>query len=47
VSDAPLLAVHNATRRFGAVTALDGVSLQLDAGEVLACWATTGPGSRR
>jgi ABC-type sugar transport system ATPase subunit len=44
VSDAPLLAVHNATRRFGAVTALDDVSLQLDAGEVLALLGDNGAG---
>jgi ABC-type sugar transport system ATPase subunit len=44
VTDAPLLAVHNATRRFGAVTALDDVSLQLDAGEVLALLGDNGAG---
>jgi D-xylose transport system ATP-binding protein len=44
VSDAPLLAVHNATRRFGAVTALDDVSLQLGAGEVLALLGDNGAG---
>jgi D-xylose transport system ATP-binding protein len=44
VSDAALLAVHNATRRFGAVTALDDVSLQLDAGEVLALLGDNGAG---
>jgi ribose transport system ATP-binding protein len=44
VSDAPLLAVHNATRRFGAVTALDDVSLHLDAGEVLALLGDNGAG---
>ena len=44
MSDAPLLAVHNATRRFGAVTALDDVSLQLDAGEVLALLGDNGAG---
>ena len=44
MSDAPLLAVHNATRRFGAVTALDDVSLTLDAGEVLAVLGDNGAG---
>jgi D-xylose transport system ATP-binding protein len=44
VSDRPLLAVHNATRRFGAVTALDDVSLTLDAGEVLALLGDNGAG---
>jgi D-xylose transport system ATP-binding protein len=44
VSDAALLAVHNATRRFGAVTALDDVSLQLGAGEVLALLGDNGAG---
>jgi D-xylose transport system ATP-binding protein len=44
VSYRPLLAVHNATRRFGAVTALDDVSLTLDAGEVLALLGDNGAG---
>jgi D-xylose transport system ATP-binding protein len=44
MSDAPLLAVHNATRRFGAVTALDDVSLTLDAGEVVALLGDNGAG---
>lgn len=44
MSDRPLLAVHNATRRFGAVTALDDVSLTLDAGEVLALLGDNGAG---
>jgi D-xylose transport system ATP-binding protein len=44
MTDAPLLAVHNATRRFGAVTALDDVSLELEAGEVLALLGDNGAG---
>jgi ribose transport system ATP-binding protein len=40
----PLLAVRNATRRFGAVTALDDVSLELQAGEVLALLGDNGAG---
>ena len=44
MTDAPLLAVHNAPRRFGAVTALDDVSLQLAAGEVLALLGDNGAG---
>ena len=44
MTDRPLLAVHNATRRFGAVTALDDVSLTLDAGEVLALLGDNGAG---
>jgi D-xylose transport system ATP-binding protein len=44
VSAAPLLAVRNATRRFGAVTALDDVSLQLVAGEVVALLGDNGAG---
>jgi D-xylose transport system ATP-binding protein len=44
VSDAPLLAVRHATRRFGAVTALDDVSLEVAAGEVLALLGDNGAG---
>jgi D-xylose transport system ATP-binding protein len=44
VSDAPLLAVRNATRRFGAVTALDDVSLEVAAGEVVALLGDNGAG---
>jgi D-xylose transport system ATP-binding protein len=44
MSEAPLLAVRNATRRFGAVTALDDVSLELDAGEVVALLGDNGAG---
>ena len=44
MSGAPLLAVRHATRRFGAVTALDDVSLEVAAGEVLALLGDNGAG---
>ena len=44
MSGAPLLAVRNATRRFGAVTALDDVSLEVAAGEVVALLGDNGAG---
>ena len=44
MSAAPLLAVRNATRRFGAVTALDDVSLDVAAGEVVALLGDNGAG---
>lgn len=40
----PLLQVRDAVKRFGAVTALDGVSLELAAGEVLALLGDNGAG---
>ena len=40
----PALAVHHATRRFGAVLALDDVSLEVRAGEVLALLGDNGAG---
>jgi D-xylose transport system ATP-binding protein len=44
VSDSPLLAVRSATRRFGAVTALEDVSLDVAAGEVVAVLGDNGAG---
>jgi ABC-type sugar transport system ATPase subunit len=40
----PLLGVRGATKRFGAVLALDGVDLELQAGEVLALLGDNGAG---
>jgi D-xylose transport system ATP-binding protein len=44
VSDAPLLAVRDATRRFGAITALENVSLHVAGGEVVALLGDNGAG---
>jgi D-xylose transport system ATP-binding protein len=44
MSDVPLLAVREATRRFGAVTALENVSLDVAAGEVVALLGDNGAG---
>ena len=44
MTNAPLLAVRGATRRFGAVTALDDVTFTVDAGEVLAILGDNGAG---
>ncbi len=44
VSPEPLLAVHGARMQFGAVTALDGVSLAVAPGEVLAIMGDNGAG---
>jgi ribose transport system ATP-binding protein len=44
VTKPPLLAVRGATRRFGAVTALDDVTFTVDAGEVLAILGDNGAG---
>jgi ABC-type sugar transport system ATPase subunit len=41
---APVLAVRGATKRFGGVTALDGVDLELRRGEVLALLGDNGAG---
>ena len=41
------LSVRGATKRFGAVTALDGVDLDVAPGRCSRCWATTAPASRR
>ena len=40
----PVLTVRGAVKRFGAVTALDGVDLSVDAGEVLALLGDNGAG---
>ena len=44
MSEIPALAVHGATKRFGAVLALDNVSLHVNAGEVLAILGDNGAG---
>jgi ABC-type sugar transport system ATPase subunit len=44
MTKAPLLAVRGATRRFGAVTALDDVTFAVDAGEVVAILGDNGAG---
>jgi D-xylose transport system ATP-binding protein len=41
---APVLAIRGATKRFGAVTALDGVDVDVRAGEVLALLGDNGAG---
>ena len=41
---APALAIRGATKRFGAVTALDGVDLDVRRGEVLALLGDNGAG---
>jgi D-xylose transport system ATP-binding protein len=44
VTAAPALAIRDATKRFGAVLALDGVSLEVRSGEVLALLGDNGAG---
>jgi ABC-type sugar transport system ATPase subunit len=44
VAQPPLLAVRGATKRFGSVTALDGVDIEVRAGEVLALLGDNGAG---
>ncbi len=44
MTDAPTLAVHGATKRFGAVLALDHVDLHVSSGEVLAVLGDNGAG---
>ncbi|MEO8528608.1 MAG: ATP-binding cassette domain-containing protein, partial [Pseudolysinimonas sp.] len=44
MSEAPTLAIRGGTKRFGAVHALDDVSLQVNAGEVLALLGDNGAG---
>lgn len=43
-TEAPALSVHGAVKRFGAVTALDGVDLEIRRGEVLALLGDNGAG---
>ena len=44
VAHPPMLAVRGATKRFGSVTALDGVDIEVRAGEVLALLGDNGAG---
>lgn len=44
MSQAPVLEVSNLTRRFGGITAVDGVSFSVDAGEVLGIIGPNGSG---
>ncbi len=44
MSDTPALAIHGATKRFGAVLALDDVDLHVHHGEVLAVLGDNGAG---
>ena len=48
VEGAPVrVRMENVTKRYGAVLSLDDVSLEVQAGEVLASSGTTAPASRR
>jgi ABC-type uncharacterized transport system ATPase subunit len=42
-----VLHLDGITKRFGALTANDGVTLELKEGEILALWARTGRARRR
>ena len=44
MSAAPLITLENVTKRYGAVTAVDGVSLEIDAGEFFALLGPSGCG---